>query len=319
MSRQPAIREEAFEAAADWLLKIQQGNLSVDEGRDFQQWLAVTDDNRRAWQRVEKLLGKLGALPPDIARQALDAPDSSDRRKLVTRLALLIAAVPLAGSFWYLSGEPALFAAYKTRVGERKSIQLDDGTLVTLNTDTAIDVHYGDAVREVVLHKGEIYLETGKLPDSRSFQVVTNQGVFRPLGTRFSVYLQQNAVQLIVQEGSVEATDTRQQRLVVQAGEQLHLQPGLASKVTFADDHANAWTNGMLLADALPLEQFAQQLGRYRNGRLSVEPTIASLAVSGAYPLDNIDQALTMLADAYQLRIESYWFGYATRLTPSTP
>lgn len=319
MNRQPALREETFEAAADWLLKIQQGTLSAQEKQDFQQWLTHADDNRRAWQRVEKLMGQLGTLPPDIARQALDAPDNSERRTTVTRLALLLAAVPLAGSLWYVSREPTLFADHKTDVGERKTLQLEDGTTITLNTDTAIDLQYDHAGRKVLLHSGEIYLETGKQPDPRPFQVVTRFGHFRPLGTRFLLHLHTDSVQLTVQQGAVEAIRPQQQRLILQAGEQVQLGQATASNITPADEHANAWTTGMLLADAMPLEQFAGKIGRYRNGRLSVDATIANLAISGAYPLDNTDQTLAMLAEAYQLRIESHWFGYATRLTPSSP
>ena len=60
-----------------------------------------------------------------------------------------------------------------------------------------------------------------------------------------------------------------------------------------------AWSKGMLMADNQPLADFITELSRYRSGFMQVDPAIKNLAISGSYPLNNIEQILTMLSATY--------------------
>ena len=53
-------------------------------------------------------------------------------------------------------------ADVRTRVGQRRQVELSDRTAVTLNTDTAIDVRFTDSARELTLRGGEILVATAK-------------------------------------------------------------------------------------------------------------------------------------------------------------
>lgn len=54
---------------------------------------------------------------------------------------------------------------HHTAVGEQARIELPDGSIAWLNTDTAIDVRYSENRREIVLLKGEAQFDVQKIPD----------------------------------------------------------------------------------------------------------------------------------------------------------
>jgi len=70
-----------------------------------------------------------------------------------------------------------------------------------------------------------------------------------------------------------------------------------------ADPAQAAWVGGMLAADRMPLGELLGELARYRSGRLRCDPEVAALAVSGAFPLDDIERSLAMLEAIYPLAV----------------
>ena len=80
-------------------------------------------------------------------------------------------------------------ADYRTDVGKRRVVTLDDDTRILLNSDTSLDVRYDNAQRLVRLHRGEIMIVTGHGDGAagRPFRVATAQGQILALGTRLNV------------------------------------------------------------------------------------------------------------------------------------
>ena len=71
-----------------------------------------------------------------------------------------------------------------------------------------------------------------------------------------------------------------------------------------------AWTEGMIIANGMRLHDFLAELARYRRGRLSCDPAIANLRVSGTYPLADTDLVLTTLPSTLPVEIHfltRYW------------
>ncbi|MNI93084.1 fec operon regulator FecR [compost metagenome] len=73
----------------------------------------------------------------------------------------------------------------------------------------------------------------------------------------------------------------------------------------------------MLVVDALPLRMVLARLGRYQHGGLGCDDAIATLPVSGAFPVDDPDRSLSMLAGTYNLQIRRGPAGLWTRLHPA--
>ncbi len=135
----PPPDRQALEEAANWLIRLSEGELSDPERAEWDCWKASTPERGRAWARAQLLQGKLGGLPPSLAMSALDRPSSPERRAALGKLAMILAILPVGWASWKLAESRQWSADYRTAVGQRRELTLADGSKITLNTDTAID------------------------------------------------------------------------------------------------------------------------------------------------------------------------------------
>lgn len=319
MTARGAIDPMVLEEAADWLMRLSEGALAPEEQAQWLHWRSSNSECERAWQRAEGLLGKLGGLPPALAMPALNRPRGLARRAVLARLAALLALGPAAWGGWQLNQRQGWSADYHAAVGERRALRLGDGSQVTLNTDTSLDVRFDARERLLVLRRGEILVQTAadaQLP-GRPLRVMTDQGRLEALGTRFSVREDGGQTRLAVFEGAVRIDRPGLAPRVVDAGQRLAFSARLLGEPVPADLSLVAWTQGMLVADRMPLSAFVAELARYRHGVLRCDPAIADLRVSGAFPLDDTRHALTMLALTYPLTVTQRLHGYWVMLAPA--
>lgn len=320
--RTAAIDPVALEEAAEWLMCLSATDVSDEDRAAWALWRHSSPERNQAWCRAERVMGKLGAVPPTLAMHTLDRPASPSRRAAVAKLAAILALAPLGWTGWKLTEQQGWTADYLSSVGECRELTLADGTQIFLNTDSAIDVRFDASQRLIHLIRGEILVQTA--PDnvvpSRPLRVVTQEGLMQALGTRFSVRETSGRTYLAVLEGAVRiepVNGKNMQPLVVQAGQKTDFNANAASAVAPVDKTATAWTQGMLLADKMRLADFIAELGRYRRGFIRYEPAIADMLISGTYPVDDPRRALNMLVQTYPLtatsRLNGYWVSLASR------
>ena len=104
----------------------------------------------------------------------------------------------MAGLSWQLAGGQggvrSWLADYRTGTGERRTVTLADGSELTLNTRTSVDVSMDPTRRLLVLREGEILVQTAHslagpgagAKDGRPFMVHTPQGPHPGAGQRAS-------------------------------------------------------------------------------------------------------------------------------------
>lgn len=312
-----SIERQVLEEAADWLLRLQDGELSEDERTALEGWCQRSQQHRRAWLRAQSLMSRLDSLPASVARATLDRPDNPARREALGKLVLVLAAVPVAWSAWHVAGKYPGAADYATAVGQQRRLTLADGSELILNTDTEVDVDFSPEVRQIRLRKGEVWVQTANTDDPRPFIVTTYQAQLQALGTQFSVRQDLQNARVLVYDGAVRVTpkDRESEARVIDAGFAAQFNDYRVESPTVLSHDKASWTSGMLLADALPLSVFATEIDRYRRGRLRVDPEISQLRVSGAYPLTDSDKALAMLADTYSLSVNSTLLGLWTTIS----
>lgn len=315
---QPA--PQALEEAADWLMRMSERELSDSERGEWELWKASSPERTRAWARAQLLQGKLGGLPPSLAMSALDRPSSPERRAAIGKLALLLALVPAGWGSWKLSQTQQWSADYRTAVGQQRELTLADGSKITLNTDSAIDVLFDASQRLIHLREGEILVQTAAdiSPMARPFVVTTRQGRMQALGTRFTVRALPPQTHLAVLEGAVKVqlADNRQHTpLIVNAGQRTDFSSSTFGAVSATDRYAGAWSQGMLMADKMRLADFVAELTRYRRGFIRLDPAIADLRISGAYPISDSQRTLNMLAQTYPILVSGHLNGYWVMLS----
>lgn len=311
----PALPSAVIDQAIDWAVRLTYNQADADTHAAFAEWLALRDEHRLAWQRIQTLGGRFAGLPPELAHQTLARlPEARLQRRQVFRLLGLFAAVG-AGAWGTRELTPwqRLVADYSTRTGEHRHWRLDDGSHLDLNTDSAVALRFDAGQRLVVLLRGELHLHSGAdsaSPQPRPLRVSTRDGLLEALGTRFSVRLDEHASLLGVSEGAVRLHPLDSTRTpTAQSGESWRLARTQAHRLDTPPDSAS-WRDGLLLAREQPLAELLSELGRYRHGHLGCDPAIASLPISGNFQLDDIDATLHFIAQAHGLhlhRMTRYW------------
>ncbi len=325
------LQARVLDEAAEWLMRLHDSGATDADRAACERWRQADPQHALAWERAERLLGKLGGLPAALAMPALDRPRShrAQRRAAVARLAALLAVAPagwLAWQAWYAADQRGWGADLRTATGERRTEHLADGSRLLLDTASAVDIRFDGALRLLTLRQGAISIETAAdtATPHRPFVVDTAHGRLRALGTRFTVRQEGGRadggpVRLAVTEGAVEVTlrGAAHPALVVQAGQQTVLRAGEVTAPQPLQPEVTAWTHGMLMADAMPLAAFCAELSRYRPGLLQCAPEVRALRVSGSFPLGDTDRTLTMLASTYpvdvQTRMRGYWITVVAR------
>lgn len=325
------LQARVLDESAEWLMRLHDSGATEADRAACERWRQADPQHALAWERAERLLGKLGGLPAALAMPALDRPRShrAQRRAAVARLAALLAVAPagwLAWQAWHVADQRGWGADLRTATGERRTEHLADGSRLLLDTASAVDIRFDGALRLLTLRQGTISIETAAdtATPRRPFVVDTAHGRLRALGTRFTVRQEGGRadggpVRLAVTEGAVEVTlrGAASPALVVQAGQQTVLRAGEVTAPQPLQPEATAWTHGMLMADAMPLAAFCAELSRYRPGLLQCAPEVRALRVSGSFPLGDTDRTLTMLASTYpvdvQTRMRGYWITVVAR------
>lgn len=305
--------EQVIDAAILWNVKLNYGETSAQTRAIFQQWLEADPLHRLAWQRTG---GWKPLQQPALAGLAHDTlavaerkhqQHSEQRRRGLTLLSLAGLAAALG---WQQRDELAwqrLMADASTMVGEQRTLRLEDGSVVVLNTDSAISTDFSADHRKLIVHRGEMMITTGAdraAASKRPFWVTTPFGAMRALGTRFVVRLESQGARVSVQEGAVElhpadgGTPT-----VAPAGSSLWLERRsvqLASPLGFADD---GFADGVITGQNIRLEVLLRELARYRKGYISCAPEVAGLMVSGLFHVADTDRALQFLLQTQPLSI----------------
>lgn len=319
LGKEPPLPADVLEEAAEWLMRLSETDLSASERAEWERWKVSSPERARAWARAQLLQSTLGGLPPSLAMSTLDRPSNPQRRAALGKLALLLAVMPVGWGSWKLRQSQQWTADHRTRVGERRELTLADGSRVTLNTDTAIDVLFDSQQRLLHLREGEILVQTAA-DTARPFLVSTREGRLQALGTRFTVRELNERTHLAVLEGAVKvvlAENDQRPPLIVNAGQRIDFSTQHWGALSPTDRNVGAWTQGMLMADNMRLADFVAELTRYRRGFVRYDPAIADLRISGAFPIADTQRTLNMLVQTYPVLASGHLNGYWVTLSPA--
>lgn len=309
-----AIDGRILDEAADWLARLHASDFSAREQAALMRWRQRSAKHEAVWQRVQQLKFQMASVPSPVAMTVLNRSRSGPSRRNVLRTAVLACTAPALGWIAHRVLPWDVWRAdYRTAKGERRTVTLADGSRVLLNTDSAIQARLDGEVREVRHIAGEVWVETAHAGGFQHlpFVVQTADGRMRALGTRFIVRKEAQGTLLSVLDGAVQVSPARSsQTVVVQAGGRLRFDAQGLGAVSALPAQADAWTQGVLYAQNMRLQDFLAELGRYREGLLHCAPGAAELRVSGVFQLHDTDRILALLAQTLPIRIRArtrYW------------
>jgi transmembrane sensor len=191
---------------------------------------------------------------------------------------------------------------YHTAAGQQLSVDLADGSRLTLNTDTALVVRYSDSLRQIELLRGEAYFEVAP-NKQRPFVVDGGQATARAVGTAYSVRKHADELRVVVSEGTVEVGADNAKALVHAAEQAEYRQGRLQAVAQLDNDDALAWRRRQTVFHRQPLTQVLEEVNRYRRGRIvAVNPQLAERVVNGVFNNGDPDAVLAALVTTLQAK-----------------
>lgn len=323
------------EAAARWVVRLDGDNVSDEERRAFEAWRARSAENAAAYDRALAAMHVFDVSPEDASFDALRRAAlryQSERswfgvRAVAAALVLLVAGVGTlivagGGSNLFHGGPVASLyekgaADYVTRRGEKLDVTLPDGSALTLNTETDLDVVFDGRRRTVEVLRGQAFFNVAKDP-SRPFVVVAGGKQIVAVGTAFDVRLDQGRVEVQLVEGHVvieNAEPTGSASPPARDSTQsVHLNPGEALVATdkhvvrtAAEDQQRLlkWRDGLIEFDNTSLAAAVAEFNRYSAQTISIdEPNIAMLPISGVFRTNSQRKFLEAVTSLHPVTIE---------------
>ncbi|QYG05909.1 FecR domain-containing protein [Janthinobacterium sp. PAMC25594] len=312
-----AIGEDVQQQAAEWLTVLMSDEASEAQHAAWQRWRGADPEHERAWQHIDAVSRRFNGLHRGAAAQALAGTRqqavNGKRRQLLAWLGVAAGGGLLAAQTGTWDGVRALRADYRTATGERREVVLDDGSVLSLNTGSAVNVRFDASRRLIELLAGEILVTSGHGAGSAAPLVVaTREGLVRALGTRFVVRQQDGVSTVEVFESAVEIRprDSAGAPLLLAAGRGVAFSRHAPDAPHAIDAYADAWSRGQLIVDDVTLGDFLADLARYRPGVIDCAPAVAQLRLSGVFPLADTQRILNMLPNSLPVQVRSrtrYW------------
>jgi transmembrane sensor len=324
------------EQASCWWVLLNDAEASPADRRAFAEWVSrspervaaflqtarltqALESNTTGWPDtpVDELIRAVRAAPSGIAslpHSGREEPQpgggsvTSVRafrgRRLTAVVTLAAIAVAAFAAGLYINLAPQRFA---TSIGEQRSIVLGDGSIVTLNTSSSVEVRMSRDHRVVRLLAGEALFQVAH-DALRPFDVMAAETIVRAVGTQFNVDRRPAGTTVTVVEGRVAvltAPDESQggvgARLPLEAGEQLTLSPqqrGSHRRPVHADvATAIAWTQRKLIFEHRRVGEVAEEFNRYNRTIIEIRSEeLGSQEVTGVFQANDPGSFLAFLA-----------------------
>jgi transmembrane sensor len=297
----PTDNAKAIEVeAASWIAQLSDGEFSDSDKLALREWCARSPVHRNTLQRLGRLWAEFDALETLREEQPAVTEKSRLRWNPFWIGHAATAGIGMLALIAWLAFRPttelgdAPLQMFATQVGEQQVFDLADGSFIHLNTDSLVEVDYGAYERRVRLVRGEAIFKVAS-DASRAFRVYAGSAMVQAVGTRFSVELKQDAVEVIVSEGRVSlnrpgATGGGAPSYFLDQNQWALIGEGSADALTIeAIDPAViqrhlSWTTGMLEFDGEPLAEVVYEVSRYTAIRIEVtDPDLRAMRVGGRF------------------------------------
>ncbi|MGC3981858.1 MAG: FecR domain-containing protein [Steroidobacteraceae bacterium] len=320
------------EQAASWIVRLDKG-LVGDEMAELQTWLQDTGHRNalfevaQLWDRMDVLNEIAELFPLQRRRFSTVWLYAASAVCVLVLSAMVMSRWTSFGREVYRASAAALFGPeqldtiYRTAIGKQQSARLPDGSVVTLNTDTQLQVHYTATDRKLELLQGEASFEVAK-GDARIFTVWVGENQFKAVGTAFNIRVNSaHEVKLMVTEGKVKvvvppiqemagvasnASNGAATEIMIDAGKEVAIANAMQTVERVTPDKieaVTAWKRGMIVFDGEPLERAIGEVSRYSSINFTLADNIKQMPVSGYFKIGDVDGLVAILAANFDIEV----------------
>lgn len=297
---QQALRQEA----ARWLSRLNDKAISDRERRTFLAWLDASPLHRSAFDEAEGVWRHLRASADKPGIASLRAETSNrisahrrprrNRALIMTAAALTVVGIGVFVPYSRNSLAPIELSERRSagdilesKVGQRLTMTLEDGSSVMLNTASRVRVVFEGKERALFLENGQAFFKVAH-GDPRPFIVYARGRSIRAHGTEFDVRVSGSLLQVALVEGLVSVGSLQNDAVnaVRLTPRQLLTVRGNQQTVSGFEnlDEVLGWQDGFLFFDDTTLGEAAMEMNRYvENPQIEVQPSVAHVRLSGAF------------------------------------
>ena len=332
--------DECIQAAANWHVVMHSGEVTATESNAFKQWYQQAE-NADAYDKFTDIWARFAPAIATPARAAVnDTLTNNKRNHAFSAAAKAMAScfVVVAISSYLLTNTlvgKVLFADHFALSGQLTTITLNDNSQIQLSPFSAVNIHYNRDNRGIELISGRVIIDVAK-DINRPLTITSQHGSARALGTQFSVTDLGDYSQVSVYESKVEvcalanvsnlnlSKESRSKESIPKGNSTVEktlyqcqqLSAGQNSKVTAKGvekpQAANkGWQINLsqqtLVVDDQPLLNVLAELQAQHFGYIKInKPALQNIRVSGVFPLNDVNHALTVLSATLPIKVNSY-------------
>lgn len=340
MMKQTAKRQHAMiEEASEWVIRLDGDLLNRSEQQAFHDWLIVSPEHIREFLfsaatfhaledietpdriSVETLLSEKAPHVVPLFQQTHGAgPDSASKAEKKQYKTMKPVAL-IAATFLFVVAASLNFfqedlstqneqQLYSTVIGEQRSISLNDGSVVYLNTGSKLRVDYKAEERSITLLEGEALFKVAHDPN-RPFKVYSGTVTAEAIGTTFNVYRQSDGTDVSVVEGKVAVSTTKQvemkpeprsstesytmyedkaPQVLLTSGQKtaINLNGEIAPVTTRKTEEIVSWRERRLIFESETLQTIVGEFNRYNKIKIIInDPSIAHIQFDGVFDADD--------------------------------
>lgn len=305
------------EAAARFVVRRAEG-WGPAEAALFEDWLRADAGHPAAFEAADRgwaafdAAGDHEILAVIHARALAARPARRTPWRAMALAASILVAAGLAMVIPRLSPQPVTPAEapaatfqYATARGEIREVRLPDGSVVTLDADSAVDGRFTDGRRSLTLRRGRALFAVAP-NHARPFAVAAGGREVVAVGTRFDVDLAAGTLTVTVLEGRVTVAPrgAPSRTVTLGVGQRIVDRDGRPTPEPAPVEDAAAWRQGVVAFDNQTVAEAVTVMNRYGGQRvLNRDPRIGALRVSGQFRAGEGDRFAATLADLHGLRV----------------
>lgn len=281
--------------AARWFIRMQDAAIDSPQRTQFEHWLMQSEMHQAeyasiadAWNGIDSVdeLKKLAAAKQ--ANQFLNQHQFLNKHKRSKKIKNAMAMLSVcfififAGLFGFEQYQqwltkPTMQMASESSATQILTQNLEDGSEITLNASTKIQVTYYRHQRHIALLQGEAIFNVTKDTD-RPFIVETDTAKIKVLGTRFAVNKLSQLVRISVDHGSVQVQSKAPVNTIILhngqvaevAQDSLNGLQTLKLKNTIAADYFK-FATGTVVFNQADIVEIADVLSRYGSRKVTAQ------------------------------------------------
>jgi transmembrane sensor len=303
MKKTDASQRYVENQAMEWLVKLNNPNLSDADIETFNQWLAESPMHQAAYIKAEQIW---------VTSEKLVTNPSPKFNVRTWQYALASLVIVLCiGLYQYQLNSTTGYEFY-TAIGEQKTFDLVDGSKVTLNNQSKLTFSINNNSRKVQLESGEVLFHV-TADVNRPFDIETHDGMIRVVGTTFSVNRYSESTLVTVVEGRVAlgqkplASDSFVASQVLNQSQQQTLPDAIKGVEPKQVDVKTelSWREKRLVVRDEPLSAVVSYLEKSFPVKFNISSKeLSDKRITAVLDLSNLEQVLLVLETSLSLKVE---------------